>query len=70
VGFRRHQRFRAFWFLAPGIGLLLAGLFVDFDHSSTLHAVLVAVGGTLVALAHLTNLRLSHVHVHDAACGH
>jgi len=70
VGFRRHQRFRAFWFLAPGLGLLLAGLFVDFDHSSTLHAVLVAVGGTLVALAHLTNLRLSHVHVHDAACGH
>jgi hypothetical protein len=70
VGFRRHQRFRAFWFLAPGIVLLLAGILVDIDGSMGLHAALVAAGGTLVALAHLTNLHLSHRHVHDAACGH
>jgi hypothetical protein len=70
VGVRRHRNFRAFWFLAPGIALLTAGIIVDFDASATLHAVLVATGGTLVALAHLTNLRLGHVHVHDAACGH
>lgn len=70
IGFRRHQRFRAFWFLAPGIGLLVAGIVVDFEHASWLHAVLVALGGTLVALAHLTNLRLARAHVHDAACGH
>jgi len=70
VGFRRHQQFRAFWFLAPGICLLVAGIVVDFDHASFLHAGLVALGGTLVAFAHLTNLRLAHRHVHDAACGH
>ncbi|GAA0710030.1 MerC domain-containing protein [Dokdonella soli] len=70
IGFRRHQRFSAFWFLAPGITLLVAGIVVDFDHASILHATLVAMGGTLVALAHLTNLRLAHGHVHDAACGH
>lgn len=70
IGFRRHQQFRAFWFLAPGICLLVAGIVFDFDHSSFLHAGLVALGGTLVALAHLTNLRLAHRHVHDAACGH
>lgn len=70
VGFRRHQRFRAFWFLVPGIVLLFAGIVVDFDHATTLHAVFVAMGGSLVALAHITNLRLSHRHVHDAACGH
>ena len=66
VGVRRHQRFRAFWFLAPGIVLLFAGIVVDFDHATRLHAALVAMGGSLVALAHITNLRLSHKHVHDA----
>lgn len=69
VGFRRHQRFRAFWFLVPGIALLFAGIVFEYD-STILHAVLVATGGTLVALAHFTNLRLAHRHVHDAACGH
>ena len=70
VGFRRHQRFRAFWFLLPGILLLAAGMIVDFEESATAHAVLVAIGGTLVAVSHLTNLRLAHGHVHDAACEH
>ena len=70
IGFRRHRRFRAFWFLAPGILLLAAGIIVDFESSATLHAVLVASGGTLVAISHLTNLRLAHGHVHDAACKH
>jgi hypothetical protein len=70
VGFRRHHRFRAFWFVVPGILLLAAGIVVDFDESATAHAVLVAMGGTLVAASHLTNLRLAHGHVHDAACEH
>lgn len=69
VGFRRHQRFRAFWFLVPGIALLFAGIVFEYE-STILHAVLVATGGTLVALAHFTNLRLAHRHVHNAACGH
>lgn len=69
-GFRRHQHFRAFWFLVPGIVLLFAGIFVEFDNSALLHAGLVALGGTLVAIAHLTNLRLNHVHVHGPTCGH
>ena len=69
VGYRRHQRFRAFWFLVPGIALLFAGIVVEYD-SAILHAALVAMGGSLVAIAHLTNLRLAHRHVHDAACGH
>ncbi|MEP7043052.1 MAG: MerC domain-containing protein [Dokdonella sp.] len=70
TGYRRHQRFRAFWFLAPGLLLLLAGMVIDHEDGASLHAVLVALGGTLVALSHLTNLRLSHGHVHDAACSH
>src|SRR5688572_18001394 len=70
TGYRRHRRFRAFWFLLPGVALMLAGLAVDFDAQPSLHAVLVSVGGTLVALSHLANLRLAHRHVHDATCGH
>jgi len=70
VGFRRHRQFRAFWFLVPGIVLLFLGIVIDFEHSSTLHATLVSIGGTLVAISHLTNLRLAHGHVHDAACEH
>ncbi len=70
VGFRRHQSFRAFWFLVPGIVLLLSGIVVDVDHAAVGHAVLVSIGGVLVALAHVVNLRLAHVHVHDECCGH
>lgn len=69
-GFRRHQDFRAFWFLLPGIGLLFTGILFEFQNSTIVHAVLVAMGGSLVAIAHVTNLRLTHVHVHSAACGH
>ena len=70
VGFRRHQRFGAFWFLAPGICLLVAGIVIDFDQASIPHAICVAIGGTLVAFAHMTNLRLAHGHVHGPTCVH
>ena len=69
-GFRRHQRFGAFWFLVPGIVLLLSGAAIALDDATNVHAVLVAIGGTLVACAHVVNLRLSHGHVHDATCRH
>lgn len=64
VGFRRHQSYRAFWFLVPGITLLLAGILIDTDHAAIRHAVLVSIGGVLVASAHVVNMRLAHAHVH------
>lgn len=67
-GLRRHGSWRAFWFLIPGIVLLVAGLLIGASHADTLHAVLVSLGGTLVALSHLVNLRLNHVHGPD--CRH
>lgn len=67
-GLRRHGSWRAFWFLVPGMALLVAGLFVGMDHADTLHAILVSIGGSLVALSHLVNLRLNHVHGPD--CRH
>jgi hypothetical protein len=69
-GFRRHQRFGAFLFLVPGIVFLLAGAAIALDDATNLHAALVAIGGTLVAAAHVVNLRLTHRHVHDANCQH
>ncbi len=58
-GFRRHRRLLALWLLLPGIALLLAGAFSAFAHGSALHSMLVAVGGVLVAGAHVVNLRLA-----------
>lgn len=69
-GFRRHQRFVAFSFLLPGIALLTAGIIFDGHDTPIWHAILVATGGSLVALSHLTNLRLTHGHVHGPACSH
>ena len=69
-GVRRHGRYDAFRFLLPGIALLLAGILVDVDGVPLLHALLVSCGGTLVAIAHVVNLRLGSSHVHDAACQH
>jgi hypothetical protein len=68
-GYRRHRVRRAFIFLLPGLALLWAGGFM-FDASDTLvlHATLVALGGTCVALAHLTNLRLVHGLEREACC--
>jgi len=34
------------------------------------HAVTMTLGGTLISVAHLVNLRLTHFHVHDASCTH
>jgi hypothetical protein len=68
LGYRRHGSAKALALLFPGIALLLAGVLVDFERATTLHAALVTCGGTLVALAHIVNLRLSHRH--DENCRH
>lgn len=44
-GFRRHRRFRAFWFLVPGVVLLIAGIVIDIDGRPLVHALLVSLGG-------------------------
>ena len=48
----------------------VTGIVIDIEGQPLAHALLVSLGGTLVALSHLANLRLAHRHVHDAACGH
>ena len=56
--------------LLPGVVLLVMGIIINLHNSPLLHAVLVSCGGSLVALAHLTNLRLGSAHVHDENCRH
>ena len=70
-GYRRHRALRALALLVPGLALLWAGLLhAELHHSRVPHALVMTVGGVLVGLAHLMNLRLNHRHVHDASCAH
>lgn len=70
-GHRRHRRYRAMAILAPGLLLLWAGILVPGIHEGALlHAIAMSIGGSLVALAHLVNLRLTELHVHDENCRH
>ena len=70
-GYRRHRVYRALAFLVPGLAAVWAGVFVPALHESVVpHAVVMTFGGTLIAVAHLVNLRLTHGHVHDAGCSH
>ena len=70
-GFRRHRVYRALVFLVPGLVAVWAGLLVPALHDDIVrHAITMTFGGTLIAVAHLINLRLTHGHVHDATCSH
>ena len=55
-GYRQHRSRHVLLLVTPGFGLLLAGVWLD-GHS-LLHPLLMVLGGTLAAGAHVTNLRL------------
>ena len=70
-GYRRHGAVRALGLLLPGLAALWTGiLYGPLHHALVPHALAMTFGGTLVGLAHMANLRLNHVHVHDASCAH
>ena len=70
-GYRRHRAVRALSLLLPGLAMLWLGMLYPALHQSVVpHAVAMTLGGTLVGLGHLVNLRLNHGHVHDASCAH
>lgn len=60
LGYRRHRTFRAWALLLPGLLLVWAASFTALHDHSLAHAVVMVVGGTLLAAAHLVNLRLTH----------
>ena len=70
-GYRRHGAVRAMSLLLPGLAILWTGVLYDpLHHALVPHAIAMTCGGTLVGLAHMANLRLNYVHVHDASCVH
>ena len=61
LGYRRHRAARALALLLPGLALLWLGLLLEPLHADrVVHALIMTAGGSLVGLAHLANLRLSH----------
>ena len=69
--YRRHRALRALSLMLPGLAALWLGvLYAPLHHSLLPHALVMTLGGTLVGLSHLINLRLNHGHVHSAACAH
>lgn len=60
IGFRRHRAFRAWALLAPGLALVWLGAFTPLHDHGLGHAVLMTLGGLMIAGAHLLNLRLTH----------
>lgn len=70
-GWRRHGEVRALKLLIPGLAALWLGIGVEvLHHNLAAHALVMTLGGTLVGWAHLANLRLIHLHVHNAHCAH
>lgn len=60
LGWRRHRGFHAWALLVPGLVLVWVGAFSPLHDHSMIHAIVMTLGGLLLALAHLVNLRLTH----------
>jgi hypothetical protein len=61
LGWRRHRMFRAWALLVPGLTMVWLGAFGPLHVHDMPHALVMTTGGVLLALAHLLNLRLSHM---------
>lgn len=65
LGYRGHRAYHAWLLVAPGLLLIWGALVYPPLHASVVpHALAMAVGGVLIAVAHLVNLRLSYGHSH------
>jgi hypothetical protein len=60
IGYRRHRAFRAWALLVPGLAMVWLGAFTVLHDHGLVHATVMAVGGLMIAGAHLLNLRLTH----------
>jgi len=68
-GYRRHRIVRALSFAVPGLLTVWTGVLLPAIHDDVVvHAVVMTCGGTLIAMAHLINLKLTHNHAREACC--
>ncbi|AAO29521.1 conserved hypothetical protein [Xylella fastidiosa Temecula1] len=71
LSYFKHHAWRAISVLLPGLTLLWLGLLYDpLHHAPTLHAVTMAIAGTLIGIAHLVNLHLNHSHIDNTSSKH
>ena len=66
IGWRRHRGYHAWGLLLPALALLWFATFGplhshDGGWQAWLHAGMMVLGGLLLAAAHLTNMRLTHL---------
>lgn len=70
-GYQKHHGRRPFALLACGLSAVWIGVMVAPVHDNVVaHAVVMSLGGSLIAIAHLVNLHLSRDHAHAASCSH
>jgi hypothetical protein len=70
-GYRRHRLWQALALMLPGLLILWLGvLYAPLHQSQWPHAVVMTLGGALVGLAHLANLKLNAGHRHGPSCAH
>jgi len=70
-GYRRHRVYRALSFAVPGLLAVWAGVLIPAVHENVVaHAVVMTIGGSLIAIAHLVNLKLTHRHAAENCCPH
>lgn len=60
MGYRRHRAFHAWALLLPGLALVWVASFTALHDHTSAHVALMVLGGSLLAAAHLVNLRLTH----------
>lgn len=59
-GYRKHRIYHALAFLLPGLLAVWAGILIPGLHHSVIpHAITMSVGGILISVAHIINLRLT-----------
>jgi hypothetical protein len=65
LGYRNHRAYHAWLLVAPGLLAIWGAVLYPPLHDSVLpHAIAMTLGGVLIAIAHLVNLRLSYGHTH------
>jgi hypothetical protein len=60
LGYRRHRAFHAWVLLLPALALVWIASFTPLHSHTAGHAVVMVVGGLMLAGAHFVNLRLTH----------
>lgn len=69
LGYRRHRAASVWILMLAGLGLIWANAFTPLHQHGLSHAVMMVIGGLMIAWAHWRNSRLTlHAHNQKACC--